>query len=280
MDTAGATVTLLRQSIGGNLFESRFADSYGSAASFTASQKLSKNFFVNENYYRPLHSANAISMLVVVAAEKLNRRLTLNEFATRTNGQWTMNYGGGLHWDWVEINVGYETNFIPLAQSGGRFEQSMNVDGHINLGRWQFGVNTYVQPNGNVLHAYEVKTFYLHSMSHGNVTAPSSKSFVDLPDFLVTGHVRLEGSAAPVADVPVRIGERTVYTDETGTFILRMARRRETSIRLALDHPIDLRHYQQVSGPSEVVPGTDENPAQADFIVRISEDGVGSKRLP
>jgi hypothetical protein len=280
MDTVGTSLAVGRQSFGANLFESRFGGSYGSGASFLASQKLSKNFFVDGNYYLPLHTTNPMPMLVVMAGEKLNRRLTLNEFATHSNGQWSVNYGGGLHWDWIDMNVGYATTFIPLAQSGGRFEQSMNVDGHINIGRWQFGVNTYVQPNGAVLHAYEVRTFYLHSLSHSKVTAPVSKSALNLPDFLISGSVKLEGSGAPVADVPLRVEGMTIYSDEIGTFNVRVPRRRATSIGLILDRPIDRHVYEQVSGPPEVMPGPDVAPGQANFVVRIRDGSGAAKQSP
>lgn len=272
MDAAGGAVTLHRQTFGANLYESRFGNSYGSASSLHGSQRLSKMLFVNEDYYWPLHSTNAVPMLVATAGETVNRRLTLNEFATHANGQWNINYGGGLHLDWLEMNVGYGTSFVPLAQSGGRFQQSMNIDGHLTIGRWQLGVNTYVQPSGQVVHAYEIKTFYLHSLSNRNVMAPASKAVVDVPEFLITGHVQLQGTETPVADVPIRVGDRTIYSDETGAFNVRMSHRRPTGIALVLDHPVDMHRYEQVSGPSEATPGPDADPGKADFVVRLSPD--------
>jgi hypothetical protein len=114
-------------------------------------------------------------ILDFVADENLNRRLKLTQFVTHSNGQWSVNYGGALRWDRFDLNIGNVTSFAPLAAGGGRFIQQMNVSGHLHLSRWQFGVQTYAQPDGRVLYGYEVKSFYFRPTANGNVQAPQSR---------------------------------------------------------------------------------------------------------
>jgi hypothetical protein len=275
-DMVGGTLSIHGTGFGVNAFESRFTGIYASAASFYASQRLTHVVDLNANYYRPLHSSNPIPMLTINAMENVNRRVKLSEFATHSNGQWTVNYGGGLRWDHFDVNFGYATFFAPLAAGGGRFKQEMNLSGHLNLGRWQFGVQTYVQPDGSLLYGYEVRSFYFHPMASGNVQAPQSHGATGLSGFLIAGEVRLEDTGKPVADVPVRIADETVYTGDTGAYSLRVTRKRTYKIQLLLDRQIGFHYYEQVSGSSEVMAGTDETPGQAQFVVRVNQKKVPS----
>lgn len=274
-DTAGGMLSAYGIGVGANVFESRFSGVYASAASFLTSLRLTHVVHLSGNYYRPLHSSNPTPWLTLNAEENLNRRIKVSEFATHLNGQWTVNYGGSLIWDRFDANVGYATYFAPLAPGGGRFKQQMNVSGHLHLGRWQFGVQTYVQPDGSLLYAYEVKSFYFHPTASGSIQAPQSRG-MGLPPFLIVGQVTLGTTGRPVADVPVLIGDQTVYTNEAGIFSLRAAHKRVYKIRLLLERPIDFHYYQQESGPTEVMAGTDKAPGQARFVVRVDPKKVTS----
>jgi hypothetical protein len=275
-DMAGGILSIHGTGLGTNVFESRFTGIYASAASFYASQRLTHVVDLSASYYRPLHSFNPMPMLAINAMENVNRRVKLAEFATHVNGQWTVNYGGGLRWDRFDVSLGYATFFAPLAAGGGRFKQEMNLSGHINLGRWKFGVQTYVQPDGSLLYGYEVRSFYFHPMASGNVQAPQSHWATSLSSFLIAGEVRLEGTGKPVPDVPVRIGDETVYTDDTGAYSLRVTHKHTYKIQLLLDRQIGFHYYEQVSGPSEVMAGTDETPGQAQYVVRVNQKKVPS----
>jgi hypothetical protein len=88
--------------------------------------------------------------------------------------------------------------------------------------------------------------------------------------------VRLEDTGKPVADVPVRIADETVYTDDTGAYSLRVTRKHTYKIQLLLDRQIGFHYYEQVSGPTEVIAGTDETPGQAQFVVRVNQNKVPS----
>ena len=275
MESAGGLFSVRHVSLGGDVYQSRFDGAYGSAASVFSSQKLSRRFFFNENYYRPLHAQQVASTLVLTAGENLNRRVTLTEFATRANGQWTLNYGGGLHWDRFDVNLSYSTNYVPLAAAGGRFQQSTDVNGHMNIGRFQVGVNTYVQPDGKVLYGYEIKTFYLHPMSNGRLHAPSSVA-PDFPQFLIEGRVNLNDSGKPVANAPVVLAGEVVYTDEAGGFSLRVSRRRPYKVRVMTDQPIEGQYYAPVRATSDVMAGTDDAPGEVNLSVRLDGSRTGS----
>lgn len=267
-DMMGGMFSLQKVGLGANLFESRFEGIYTSAASFLSSLRLTKAISLSANYYVPLHAINPMPMLNFNTDEKINRRLRLAQFANRVNGRWTANYGGGLTFDRFDASVGYGTYFTPLAPGGGRFQQEMNLNGHVNLGRFQVGVQTYVQPDGRLLYGFELKTFYFHPTSNTSLQAPQNRS-VALGNYLITGEVRLAVTGKPVSDVPVRIGNDTVFSDELGQFSLRVARRRTYKIQLSLDRQVGVHFLENVSGPSEVVAGTDADPGVADFVVRI-----------
>jgi hypothetical protein len=272
-DTAGGVISIHRIGVGANVFESRFTGIYASAASFLVALHPTSMVQLSGNYYRPLHSSNPIPMLSLNAEERINRRLRLAEFATHVNQQWNVNYGGSLRWDCFDVNIGYATYFSPLAANGGRFKQQMNLSGHLHLGRWQFGIQTYVQPDGSMLYGYEVRSFYFHPIANGRVQAPQSRG-ASLPRFIVAGQVTLEVTGKPVVDVPIRIGDETVYTDENGVFILHVARKRTYKIQLLLERQIGFHYYEQVSGPIEVTSEMDESPGQAHFVVQVNQKKI------
>ncbi len=275
-DSAGGVISLHGVAVGANVFESRFKGTYTSASSFFASRRLTKAVNLSGNYNLPLHAANQAPMLSINVNESLSRRIRLSEYASHMNRRWTVNYGGGLHWDWFDVDLGYVTNFIPLAAAGGRFEQSMSVNGNVILGRWSIGVNSIVQPDGSVVYAYEVKSFYFHPTAGGSVQAPGSHASMGFPNFLIEGQVRQEDTGKPVADVPIRIGDETVYADETGVFSLRITRKHAYKMQLLLERQIGAHYYEQVSGPTEVMAGTDEAPGRAQFVVRVNQKKVPS----
>ena len=280
MDMAGGMFSVHGFGFGANALESRFTGIYASAASFFASQRLTNATHLSGNYYWPLHSSRPMPMLSFNMDENLNRRLKLAQFITHTNQQWSVNYGGTLRWDRFEVNVGYVTNFAPLATGGGRFVQQMNVSGHFTFSRWQFGVQTYAQPDGRVLYGYEVKSFYFRPTANGSVQAPQSRGAAAFLSFLIEGQVRLEGTDAPVANVPIRIGDDTVFTDDAGTYSLRVARKHLYKILVKLDRQIDSHYYEKVSGPEEVIAGTDEAPGRAQFVLRVNQAKIPSLRKP
>jgi hypothetical protein len=86
----------------------------------------------------------------------------------------------------------------------------------------------------------------------------------------------LEDTGKPVADVPIRIGDETVYADETGVFSLRITRKHAYKMQLLLERQIGAHYYEQVSGPTEVMAGTDETPGRAQFVVRVDQKKVPS----
>ena len=274
IDSGGAAFYLRGVGLGGNVFESKYVGVYSSAASFFASQNLPHGVWVNETYYLPLHAANSVPVLVINVDEKVNRRLQLSQYVSHMSGRWSVNYGGGLHWDSWDVNVGYVTNFIPLLARGGQFQQALSVSGHLNLGRWSFGVHSIVQPDGNVIYAYDIRSYFLHQGNHGNLQSPMSRARAELPNFLITGLVELEGTGLPVPDVPVRIGDNTVYTDEKGAFSLHVARQRSYKIEVLLERPVGDHYYDLVSGPTEAVAGTEGAPGQASFVVHMSQKQV------
>jgi hypothetical protein len=59
-------------------------------------------------------------------------------------------------------------------------------------------------------------------------------------------------------------------------------RKHTYKIQLLLDRQIGFHYYEQVSGPTEVIVGTDETPGQAQFVVRVNQNKVPSSlvRLP
>jgi hypothetical protein len=152
----------------------------------------------------------------------------------------------------------------------------MNVSGHLHLSRWQFGVQTYAQPDGRVLYGYEVKSFYFRPTANGSVQAPESRGATAFLSFLIEGQVRLEGTDKPVANVPIHIGDSTVFTDEAGIYSLRVARKHLYKIQVKLDGEIDSRYYEKVSGPEEVMAGTDAAPGRAQFVLRVNQAKIPS----
>jgi len=275
-DSGGAAFFLRGMGFGGNVFESNYVGVYSSATSFFASQNLPHGVRVNENYYLPLHAVSPLSVLVINVDEKLNRRLQISQYVSHTNGRWSVNYGGGLHWDSADVSVGYVTNYIPLLARGGQFQQAMSVSGHVNLGRWSVGVHSIVQPDGSVIYAYDIRSYFLHQGNHRNLQSPMSRSRAELPNFLITGLVELEGTGLPVPDVPVRVRDNTVYTDEKGVFSLHVARQRSYKTQVLLEDLIGDHYYDLVSGPTEAMAGTEAAPGEATFVVRVSQRHVGN----
>jgi hypothetical protein len=63
---------------------------------------------------------------------------------------------------------------------------------------------------------------------------------------------------------------------DTGAYSLRVTHKHAYKIQLLLDRQIGFHYYEQVSGSSEVMAGTDETPGQAKFGVRVNQKKVPS----
>jgi hypothetical protein len=90
----------------------------------------------------------------------------------------------------------------------------------------------------------------------------------------------LEGTDRPLANVPIRIGDDTVFTDEAGIYSVRVARKHLYKIQVKLDREIDSHYYEKVSGPEEVIAGTDEAPGRAQFVLRANQTKIPSLQKP
>jgi hypothetical protein len=147
----------------------------------------------------------------------------------------------------------------------------MDLSGHANLGRWQVGMHNDAEPDGATLYAYEVKSFYFHPTAGGTVLSPDFHLSTEFPSFLIAGQVTLEDTGKPLADVPVQIGEEMIYSDDAGAFSLRVTLKRAYRVQPMLDRQIGAHYYQQVSGSSTIMAGTEDAPEQVQLVVRVNQ---------
>lgn len=217
-------------------------------------------FRINALHYRPVAQsagdATRRTFTTVMLQEPLGRWMMLRQIMNRSNN-WGVSYGGEVHNNYFNFSLDYQTAFNVFQSGPTQFTQGAIVEGDLNLpGGTKLFVNTNVTPDGRFLYSWGLRTSFTGPFGRG-ASATANMADVDapqIPRFLVRGKVLEAATGLPVANVPVVVGNETIFTDENGAFGLHLFSGREIAAGPDTSTPHMGFQYQLSEGPKRVRP--------------------------
>jgi len=190
------------------------------------------------------------SSLVGSLHEIISPRLSLTQLITRSAGQTTVSYGGIFVSNRVSVSAEYETLYFPFATPGvPQFRQVMVLGLHFQL---PFGVQinygTDVSTNGQV-HYNAYGTSIGYRSPHGGLGGPQIAG--NFYSNVARGRV-VNPAGEPVAGAALLIGKNLVFSDSSGTFLVRLKSTGELPLEVALDDFAAPGAFAVVSAPHTV----------------------------
>lgn len=190
----------------------------------------------------------------VSALEHLTPRLYVNEFVSETNGHWSSSFGGGFLSNHFTVDVSQTTLFMPLYVGRSPFQQTLSVNLSLPLPRGtRFHLGTTVDPTGKLRFTTDGTAYANGPFAFGSTPDHTTASHT-AGKYVITGRV-VDTQGQPVDGAALQIGKETVYTDDTGSFFLRVRHQRTYTLAVLLDQFIAPGNWRVTTAPPTVEPG-------------------------
>jgi hypothetical protein len=198
--------------------------------------------------------------------EIISPRLSVLQLLTRTNGQWTLAYGGEFLTNRFSVSANYENVYLPLRPDRP-FEQALALNASVRLfGSFRFTVASSVAPDGGIRYTFGASTYLYRyrGLGPGQSHTPESYSF---PKYLVQGAVRDE-EGNPIAGAALRINGEVVYTDDAGRFLYRFRKHAQVKFELAMDEFLLPGVFELVHAPDRVTAEPEGSAQDVEVVLR------------
>jgi hypothetical protein len=86
-------------------------------------------------------------------------------------------------------------------------------------------------------------------------------------DYVVRGHVRSEGGS-PIGGAAILLGDRTVYTNEAGEFLLRLDKKQQMALTVLVEEFLSPLRFTVVSAPSTVAAASEDSAPDVLIVLR------------
>ena len=188
----------------------------------------------------------------------------------------TLSLGGALVRGSTRVGVDYRTEFVPSA-GGSQFRTALVLDVRLSLSpTTDLSVGTYLDSSGRA--SYRVRSgqwLYPAGAAAGGRGGIHAVDY-EFQDHVVRGRVILE-DGTPVEGAAVRLGERGVYTDARGRFMLRTEGRRSLSVEVLPSEFLFDPFYRVLRAPERVTSVSESESEEVTIVLqRISRrDATG-----
>jgi hypothetical protein len=182
--------------------------------------------------------------------ERIGRHLVLREFANHSQGRWSESLGGGFTSNRLSVDVNQSVYFTPYGNAP--LQRALTITVHL-ITPWKsasVNVASGVDPSGKI--RYEVGGgMFLGSGLGGPGRTVSYQN---------TGKFRIEGmvvdeTGQPVSGAALRLGKDLVFTDDAGTFFLRVKHERAVLLTVVPDEFTSPGRWMMVTAPDHANPG-------------------------
>jgi hypothetical protein len=190
------------------------------------------------------------SSLSASLGEHLGRHLILREYATRSQGRWSESLGGGFVSNRFSIDVAQATYFT--IQGNAPLQRSMTVTLHV-ITPWKsssVNVASGVDPSGKIRYGVDGGMFLGSGLGGSGRTV----SYQNTGKFRIEGTV-VDETGQPVSGAAIRLGKDLVFTDDAGTFFLRVKHERAVSLTVVMDEFTNPGQWMMVTAPDHANPG-------------------------
>ncbi len=197
-----------------------------------------------------LMSFKGNSSLGMSLGERLGRHLILREYATRSQGRWSESLGGGFITNRFSVDVAQAVYFVP--EGNAPLQRSMTVTVHLVTPWKSSTVNlaSGVDPSGKIRYGVDGGMFLGSGLGGPGRTV----TYQNTGKFRISGTVVDERGQA-VSGAAIRLGKDIVFTDNTGTFFLRVKHNAAVSLAVVPSEFTAPGLWMVVGAPEQAAPG-------------------------
>ena len=249
---------------GSGLFSSSSSGLSTEGTNLYVGRRFGRLLEINENWFESKTKGQSGSRILSgTIRENISSRLSLLQLISRTSGQTTVAFGGDFTSNRLMLQADYQNVYLPFRPDHP-FQQALALNASMRIvGPLQITAASNVDPTGHLRYTFGMST-YLYRMS--GMMAGHSETF-SIAKFLVQGTVKdVQGN--PVEGAALHIGKEVVYSDSTGSFLVRMGKHGPFPLSVAPDEFITNGFYEMVSAPSTVRAETDEAAAAVEIVIR------------
>jgi hypothetical protein len=266
-DVSGS-VRLLGTGVSASYYHSSFEGNSNDATAYTADRSIFSLLHATSSYLesRP-NDAPVTRSFVTNLTEILTPRLNVSELISRSQGQTTVSFGGGLLSNVMSITADYQTYYVPERNSAP-FEQALIVDVTLHLFR---GISlhggTFVAPDGSLKYTADTHAVEAREGSSG-AAGPVDTGLVraSIGSMLLRGRV-LDTEGHPIAGAALMIDNLLVYTDDDGFYYVRERKEHTHQLRVMVNQFLNGGTYRVVSAPETIRDTYDKNEPETVVVV-------------
>lgn len=253
VDDLSGSLRVLATGISASYYHSGFEGNSNNATAYSIDRKLFSRLHANSSYLesRP-NDAPATRSFVTNLTETLSPRLDVSELITRSQGQTTISFGGGILSNLVSVTADYQTFYVPERNSSP-FEQALIIDVslHVFHGITMHG-GTFVAPDGSLKYTADTHAITVHQRG-GEAAGPFDSGLVNasIGNMLLRGRV-IDTGGHPVAGAALMIDSLLVYTDDDGIYFVRERKPHDHQLRIMVDQFLNGGTYRVVSAPAMI----------------------------
>jgi hypothetical protein len=264
VDQFQSSYDLAKFRLGAGLFESHSPVGRNVSDGFSVSRNITRKVDGTVSYYQNLSGPHPrVSYLISTVRETISPKISLLQVINRTQGNTTFLFGGSYTTNRVSINVDYQTLYMPFLANP--LVTGIGVTLQLKLwGGFQVNGDTFRSPDGKLRYTASLSTLLtpnLHLAQNGEMRAPK------FGDYVVRGHVRSEGGA-PIGGAAILLGDRTVYTNEAGEFLLRLDKKQQMALTVLVEEFLSPLRFTVVSAPSTVAAASEDSAPDVLIVLR------------
>src|SRR6266481_121199 len=271
VDQLQSSFDLARFRLGAGLFESRGPLGRNVADGFTVSRSITRAIEGSASYYQNISGPGPhTSYLISTVRETISPKLSLLQVVNRTQGNTNFLFGGSFTTNRLSVSVDYQTLYMPFLAN----PLVTGIGVTLNLKLWGgFGVNgqTFRSPDGKLRYTASANTLLTPSL---RAAERSQNQTTKLGGYIVRGRVSDE-TGAPIEGAAIHIGDKTVYSNAAGEFMLRFTKARHLDLAVIPQEFLTPLSFTIVSAPPTVTAQPEDSAAAVLIVLR---PGVNHKR--
>ncbi|MCL2658989.1 MAG: hypothetical protein FWD64_00530 [Acidobacteriaceae bacterium] len=271
-DSAGATLRLLKTSLSGTYFDSKYRGQSSHGESVSVSRSITRYAMLGASYGRSYSSLAPMQKLsTVFVMERITPQWNLRQTYVHENGQSFMTYGGEYFSNRITAGVYYNTTYIP-TNIARPYQPNYSFNGTFKLtNRISISGSKSIDPYGK---GYYIASASLSSYSTnwtGNMPA------IKIGDFAVRGQV-ITPDNQPVSGIAIQIDKALIYTDMNGNFELREKNKKSHAITVIPSLSTTQLTYDVISAPSRIESTGDDEPGIT-IVVKLTNKARGAAQI-
>jgi hypothetical protein len=250
--------------LGAGLFESHGPVGHNVADGFTVSRSITRGIEGSASYYQSISGPKPhTSILISTVRETISPKLSLLQVVNRTQGNTNFLFGGSFTTNRLSVSVDYQTLYMPFLAN----PLVTGIGVTLNLKLWGgFGVNgqTFRSPDGKLRYTASANTLLTPSLRPAE---RKQNQAIKIGGYIVRGRVTDE-AGAPIEGAAIHIGEKTVYSNAAGEFMLRLTKPQHLALTVIPQEFLNPLNFTVVAAPPTVTAQPEDSVADVLIILR------------